>query len=592
MSRPGGLALVLRQKSIDRLPPDYQILPLKPILSVMGDRLLGISPESLMEQDDERAIEASVEEIVQNWWRGRSSSDDFTWRGVNLAECFEYELEFIVRDMVKSAWILDRALEVSRAEEAVTDVPPLVPPVLAYPYLAALGSVLNVYARMVNFPVRNLAQPSAGRGWNWRSVVGRLYGAAAARQALVQLRQKRPLLAIGPQPRFYLPLAESWRKTGSSTIVAVPSSSVIRANPKAGFFVLPFEALVTRRDRAEIRTFLDMTMGALRTLSFRGPMEQRGIDLSPVLREYVMYRFGTELATLTAVGIAYERGLNRAQHLVLVGTGSAVGKAALRYASREGIPSTVLQPGVIAGASIYRRTEGDRIAAWGAADADWSRANFGRPVWVEPTGSPQYDHIHTADSVASIHSLARLPPHLRIVLYASQPFVQDRALRSPWERFTLLSMVLDAARRPQGCILLIKWHPSERPETLSSFKERIGSTLLLQFHRENTWALIRASHIVLTLSSTVALEAMFLERPVIFLGPPDRESPFRPPESGAGLRANTREELSRFIERLLTDGSYRERVLDGQRAFLAEHYAPLDGRASERVVAFLERAEG
>ncbi len=84
---------------------------------------------------------------------------------------------------------------------------------------------------------------------------------------------------------------------------------------------------------------------------------------------------------------------------------------------------------------------------------------------------------------------------------------------------------------------------------------------------------------------------MFLERPVIFLGPPNRESPFNPPEEGGGLRATTREELSRLIEGLLAKDSYREGVLQGQRAFLDEHYAPLDGRASERVVAFLKRSE-
>ncbi len=365
----------------------------------------------------------------------------------------------------------------------------------------------------------------------------------------------------------------------------------MRADLKAELFVLPFEAVLTRRDRPEIRTFLDMTTDAIRTLSFRGPVRQRGIDLSVVLREYVTYRFHTELTTLAAVGLAFERGLDRAQHLVLTETGSAVAKAALRCASQAGIPSTVLQHGVIASGSIYRRTEGDRVASWGNVDADWSLANFGRTVWVEATGSPQYDDIPSTDLVASVHSMARLPSHLRRILYASQPFVPDRPLRSPWERFALLTMVLDASQRPKDCVLLIKWHPSERPEELSPMKGAMR-TPILQFHRENAWALIRAAKVVLTLSSTLALEAMFLKRPVIFLGPPFPESPFSPPEGGAGLRAHDEKELAALIEKLLDDVLFRQEMLERQSAYVDQNFAPLDGHAADRVVAFLRKSEG
>ncbi len=580
------LALIARQESVDRLPTNCQILPLRPYLSVGEDRMLETRPENLLNDSDEMAIEGAVEDIVSNWWRDVSPSDAFTWKEVNLAECFSYGLGLVVRDMIKSARILNRAIADSGAEAVFTDVPLLDGPVPPYPYLSWVGSLLENQARNLNLSYRNLGPQSSPPRKPLQAAVARAYLYITAPRALARLRRERPLVAVGPHREFYLPIAKAWRHTSSSTIVAIPSRSPIRAAPRADLSVLPFEALLTRKDRVEMHNFIDTALKILESLPLRGPLEQEDLDLTPILQTHLTDRFRNELKILMAIGVAFDRGLDRAKQVVLVETGSAVSKAVLRYAQWKQIPVAILQHGVIAGASISRRTEGDRIAAWGPDDAEWFRANLDRPVSVEPTGCPRYDDIGKAD-IGSIRSVARVHRRSSIVMFASQPFLQDRALRSPWEQFEVLSMVLEAAQRSQDYVLLIKWHPSQRPEVLPLPKEKAASSVL-QFHTENTWALINDSDVVLTFSSTVALEGMFLERPVIFLGSPDPESPFQPPEAGAGLRALRVDELVQLIEKLLKDSVFRKKILEGQRAYLAQHYAPLDGHAADRVVTFLK----
>src|SRR2546428_12189684 len=85
---------------------------------------------------------------------------------------------------------------------------------------------------------------------------------------------------------------------------------------------------------------------------------------------------------------------------------------------------------------------------------------------------------------------------------------------------------------------------------------------------------------------------MYLRRPVVFIGPPDPDSPFHPPEQGGGCRAETAADLSSILDRLLGDPGHYNRVLDRQAAFLARFYAPLDGRAAERVVGLLRGGGG
>ena len=92
---------------------------------------------------------------------------------------------------------------------------------------------------------------------------------------------------------------------------------------------------------------------------------------------------------------------------------------------------------------------------------------------------------------------------------------------------------------------------------------------------------------MLVISSTIALEAMLVGRPVVFLGPPDRDSPFHPPEDGGGIRVRTADELASVLRDLIQNPVALKKVLEGQETFLVEHYASLDGGAAERLATFL-----
>jgi hypothetical protein len=283
-------------------------------------------------------------------------------------------------------------------------------------------------------------------------------------------------------------------------------------------------------------------------------------------------------------GAAFETSLGRAAGILLMETAGPLAKAFARFARRVGVRTTVLQHGILAGAFSYRQTEGDQVAAWGTADATWFRTNLTGPVRVEATGNPRYDALAGARPEGG--RMRDAPQDMRVALFASQPFVPDRALRSPWERFEAMRMALDAVAELPQYVLVVKWHPSEGnrgelPKTTLP-RERIRTVA-----GGDTLRLIRQSDVVLVLSSTVALEAMMFGVPVIFLGAPDLESPFHPPEDGGGLRARTSADLAGHLASLQKDSGFREAVLEGERRFLQERYAPMDGHAAERVVRLL-----
>jgi hypothetical protein len=312
-----------------------------------------------------------------------------------------------------------------------------------------------------------------------------------------------------------------------------------------------------------------------------GPKDH-GIDAA--LRGHLASRFTEEIPDLVSLSIACERGLGGQRAAILMETSSPLAKAFVRSARSHGMTVTVLQHGVIAGASSYRQTEGDRIAAWGTPDATWFRAHLDRPVRVEATGNPRYDAlVRTQKSLRTTDQLETRgrPVH---VVFASQPFVQDRPRRSPWDRDAALHIAIEGTAQVHGVELIVKWHPAEAGESLP---QELAHGTVRVARSGNTMRLVRDATAVLVISSTIALEAMLLRRSVIFLGPPDPESPFHPPEDGGGIRVRSAEELTSVLTDLIQNPAVRNKVLEGQEAFLQEHYASLDGRAAERLASFL-----
>ena len=581
MAEPRTVAFVVRPESLKRLPSQATVLPLDPSVAVPSERRLARRPEDLLSPPAAEAIEATTRRLASTWWRA-APDGAFVWRGVNLAECFTYDLQLAVRDAVKTAYILDEAMARVRSREVFTDVAPIAGAFPSYPNLAALGSLLETRARSEGWNFTSLASSRGPPASPGTSGFARAYLSVAARRGLAELRRGRPLVALGPYPDFYRPTADAWRRRRGSVVVVTRSGSPIRAAPKFGLFVLPLDVLVQPEEREEIQKAVVRAIEAIENVGGDSFSPVGRWALAPVLRTHLASRASTELAGMAAIGVAYERALERSTGAVAVETLSPLAQAFVRFARGKGVPVTVIQHGILAGTFSYRQTLADRVAAWGPTDAEWFRSHLDGSPRVEPTGCPRYD------------GLVRVPPAPAgrsgggTVLFASQPLVVDRAMRSAWDRHEALEMAIEATVDIVGLRLRVKWHPAEENAALPPSAERLGARVE-SMHGGNTFELVRQSDVVLAMSSTVALEAMFLGRPVVFLGPADSESPFRPPEDGGGLRAHNPEELRAHLGALLEDQVARAHVLAGQQAYLARHYAPLDGRAAERVADLLRQ---
>jgi hypothetical protein len=86
---------------------------------------------------------------------------------------------------------------------------------------------------------------------------------------------------------------------------------------------------------------------------------------------------------------------------------------------------------------------------------------------------------------------------------------------------------------------------------------------------------------IVTVNSTVAVDALVLGIPSLVIGLPNNLTPFV--EAGVMLGASTNEAIGSQLETLLYDEEARRRLADAAERFTTAHGMASDGRAAERA---------
>jgi Capsule polysaccharide biosynthesis protein len=163
----------------------------------------------------------------------------------------------------------------------------------------------------------------------------------------------------------------------------------------------------------------------------------------------------------------------------------------------------------------------------------------------------------------------------------------------------VLGPLIQAAASLPGVHLAIKTHPAETPDAYAPLAAGQSHVSVLDASTPLA-PLLRASHAVVTVNSTVALDAAVLGIPALVIGLPNNLTPFVDAGVMAGVdaggAASAAERILGALNRILYDEEFRHGLGLARRAFLARFRISADGRAAERAAdairRFAERDEG
>ena len=270
------------------------------------------------------------------------------------------------------------------------------------------------------------------------------------------------------------------------------------------------------------------------------------------------------------------------------------GRAIALECRRRGVPLAGLQHGFIYRHWLNYLHEPDEMVAdaGNAADAGFPRPTVtllydgyalrhlidaGRfpPSSLSITGSPRLDELAratraiTAGEVERVRAAEGVAPGDHLVLVAAKHKEAPRALAA----------AVDAASQLAGVHVVIKTHPAETPDVYTPFAAARAAVTIVPASAPLA-PLLRASRAVVTVNSTVALDAAVLGIPALVVGEPNNLTPFVEAGVLAGVGAS---EMPEAIRRILYDEGFRQQLEARRGEFLARVLMRSDGRAAERA---------
>jgi hypothetical protein len=327
-----------------------------------------------------------------------------------------------------------------------------------------------------------------------------------------------------------------------------------------------------------------------------------GIDFAPLLREdftgIATLQFPWSARAMDEAGAALD--LIRPRVLVTYAEAGGWGRALVLEARRRGIASVGLQHGFISRHWLNYLHEPDEAMPSPAGEAgypfptltllydDFAREHLiGRGHFPEDTlrvvGNPRLESLVRAAGALTAGELAKARedtgarPDQHVVLLAIK-------YRTAWDE-TLRALAAAVGEMPD-VHLVIRPHPGDAPGCYDGLISGLANARVAP-RSSSPVALITSARLVVTINSTVAIEAMPLGVPALAMRLPNYLTPFV--DAGAMAGTTAPQEIRPALARLVRDEAARADLLERSRRFIDRYRLVPDGDVGERTVREIRR---
>lgn len=297
-------------------------------------------------------------------------------------------------------------------------------------------------------------------------------------------------------------------------------------------------------------------------------------------------------------------------------------KAIAIASQRFNIPSLVVQHGGItpydqgmkdSKEEIQFRLHGyypltcDKMAVWGKWPKKYINSAGVENNRLVITGSPKFDEIiEKKTSSKYIPNLEEnfLPNNKKKILFLNDQFNGKLFMESPLLFEETFLKVAKAVKEIPEAKLIVKLHPGESKKAFEGMDEerykfisrRIGVDVILikhslgiesLFKKTDTQRIVSASDCIVGVSSTVLLEAIALEKPIVIIRPRKVKKIIPYGEYNAAIETSTVKELKTAIFSVLNDIKIRKRLIENSRRMLRD-YVDYRENSFERIARLVE----
>ena len=315
-------------------------------------------------------------------------------------------------------------------------------------------------------------------------------------------------------------------------------------------------------------------------LSSLETVKLRGINLTPLLTDYIIFLIKYDLQYLIYYVELIREMLDKEKPdmVALLCEFNRDSRALIRFSKERKIPLYYIEHSIIYDGPLTRGLDSDYMAVEGLALKE-RLERYGIPAEkLIVTGRPVYDEIiETKNRIdTSLFERFGLDKTKKIVLLATNPYGEDNARK-------LVSAVVNSINKFDELQLIIKPHPRESVDFYQGVLDELNfkNGKAIGF---DTFELIKISELVMVVTSTVGLEAMLCNKPVISINLFNLPEAVPYVKSGAAIGVFQEDKVADAIRTVLYNDVAKARLAEARRIFVDNHNYKNDGKATERVV--------
>lgn len=270
-----------------------------------------------------------------------------------------------------------------------------------------------------------------------------------------------------------------------------------------------------------------------------------------------------------------ERLLERARPRLLVIGNDRVwtGQLLVQAAHRRGIPVLCVQDGLAADVPAWWLRTADHTACNGTHLRDLLVRRGTPASRLTVTGQPRNDSLFARaselDTAAARRALGLAESGLQLLV----------ALQGSHDQEYVRSVLREASRVP-GATIIVRTHPWQSPELVSSVVAQLRLPNVLLRPDDNSAVALRAADVVISQYSTMLVEAAALGTPAVAVTLSRRRNPIDLSDEGIAVGANRRKEILPAIQAALNRSPAE---ITSAKAAAERLIGPFDGRATTRV---------
>lgn len=226
----------------------------------------------------------------------------------------------------------------------------------------------------------------------------------------------------------------------------------------------------------------------------------------------------------------------------------------------------------------------DMTAASGEGDVDLfvSRGNDAGKFTV--TGRPMLDGIKDKVDAFKMQDILNEIGIIKtkpIALVITQPYGKEIS-KQEYEEY--VRCVFETAKRNTEIFFVVKIHPVQDGIFEKNIAEEMGSTDIMFVKDIDIFKVIYASDVVIIYFSSVGLDAMLLDKPVIAVNLGKKPDFVDYVASGAALGVSRREEMGGILKKAVCDDETKFRMKAKRDEFIRRYAYKIDGNSTNRVI--------